>query len=356
MKTEEKWPVVVLDNEGPCTKNDNAFELFVTILMLFGFSEEAAAATFRNLSVIDDIWGDFKKVKRWDKTYSAGHTLKVILPFIRALGVKLEWLYEFSRDHILIVPSINTVIPDLQNRGFGVFQISTSYSFFIQAFCNLVGLDLRRAYCTQIDPNLYNGVSATARQKNKLLKFLEELSWMPEIEYNHETGEIDAQHQKNYILITSFIWCHVRKMEVGRLMKEVYPIGQFQKYEAFRNIKKITGQPLERMMYVGDSQTDVEVARYLRGQGLVMMFNGKGQVCQFSDVMYVGQDARAITEIADVFHEDGREGAVKYCKPSRKAMFDGDLYAVTPENVKRLEAMSVEMRKQFRGVHIGALT
>lgn len=356
MKKEKPRPVVVLDNEGPCTKNDNAFEIFVAILMLFGFSEEAAAAAFRNLSIIDDIWGDFKKVKRWDKTYSAGHTLKVILSFIRALGVKIEWLYEFSRNNILVVPNIDTVIPDLQNRGYGVFQISTSYSFFIQAFCNLVGLDFRRAYCTQINPNLYNEVSATARQKNKLLKFLEELSQMPEIEYNHETGEIDAQHQKNYKRITSFIWRVVRKMEVGRLIKEVYPIGQFQKYEAFRNIKKITGQPLERMMYVGDSQTDVEVARYLRSQGLVMMFNGKGQVCQFSNIMYIGQDARAGAEIADVFHEDGREGAIKYCTPSREAIFGGDLYAVTPENVKRLEAMSVEMRKQFRGVHIGALT
>lgn len=356
MKKNNQWPVVVLDNEGPCTKNDNAFEIFVAILMLFGFSEEAAATAFRNLSVIDDIWGDFKKVKFWDGTYSAGHTLKVILPFIKALGVELEWLYEFSRNHILVVPRINLVIPDLQDRGYEVFQISTSYSFFIEAFCNLVGLDFHRTYCTRIDPDLYSRVSVTAREKNKLLKFLKELSRMPPIKYDPQVGVITTEHQRNYDRITGFIWRTVCNMEVGRLIKEVHPVGQYQKYEAFRKIELLTGQSLNKMMYVGDSQTDVEIARYLRGQGLVMMFNGKGQVCEFSDVMYIGQDARAITEIADVFCEGGRENVIKYCTPFRKAIFDGELHAVTSENVKRLEAMSVEMRKQFRGVHIGSLT
>lgn len=356
MLTKKQRPVVVLDNEGPCTKNDNAFEILVAVLMLFGFSEEAAASVFRNLSVIDDIWGDFKKMARLDPTYSAGHTLKVILPFVRALGVKLEWLCEFSRDHILVVPGINMVIPDLQNRGYGVFQISTSYSFFIEAFCNLVGLDFHRTYCTQIDPNLYNGVSATAKQKNELLKFLEELSQMPAIEYDHNTGDIFEEHRANYDRITEFIWRTLRNMEVGRLMKEIHPIGQFQKYESFKDIERITEQPLGRMMYVGDSQTDVEVARYLRGQGLVMMFNGKGPVCELSDIMYIGQNAWAIAEIADIFHEDGREGVIKYCMPSRQEMFGGELCAVTPENVGLLEVMSVRMRKDFRGVRIGSLT
>ncbi|MDP1845129.1 MAG: hypothetical protein Q8L09_00090 [Candidatus Moranbacteria bacterium] len=357
MKQEKSRPVVVLDNEGPCTKNDNAFELFVAILMLFGFSEKAAAATFRNLSVIDDIWGDFKKMARLDPTYSAGHTLKVILPFIRALGTKLEWLYEFSKSNILVVPKIDLVIPDLQNRGYEIFQISTSYSFFIEAFCDLVGLDFQQAYCTRIDPKLYNGVSTTTRQKNKLLKFLEELSQMPPVKYDHLTGEIAENHQKNYDRITGFIWYTVRNMEVGRLMKEVHPVGQFQKYEALKDIAEIADQPLRRIMYVGDSQTDVEVARYLLNKGLVMMFNGKGhQVCELSDIMYIGQDARAITEVADVFDKSGREGAISFCAPSRQAHFGGKLHVVTSENVKRLEARSENMRKKFRGVHIGSLT
>lgn len=356
MLTKKQRPVVVLDNEGPCTKNDNAFEILVAVLMLFGFSEEAAASAFRNLSVIDDIWGDFKKMVRLDPTYSAGHTLKVILPFIRALGVKLEWLYEFSKNNILVVPKIDLVIPDLQNRGYIIFQISTSYSFFIEAFCDLVGLNFQQAYCTRIDPNLYNGVSATTKQKNKLLKFLEELSVMSAVEYDHRTGEIDPGHQENYRRITEFIWQTVREMEVGRLMKEVHPVGQFQKFEALKNIAGITDQPLRRIMYVGDSQTDIEVARYLRGQGLVMMFNGKGPVCELSDIMYIGQNAWAIAEIADIFHEDGREGVIKYCMPSRQEMFGGELCAVTPENVGLLEVMSVRMRKDFRGVRIGSLT
>ena len=355
MKKAGWLPVIVSDMEGPCLFNDNAFEILVVVLMLFGFTREAAETAYNNLSVIDDIWGDHHKVAHIDPNYSSGHTLKIVLAIVRALGVELEWLKTFSKESLLLVPNIVPTIGGLVAQGFELFGISTSYDFFVWEFFKLAGLDPKRAYCTIVDPDLYNGVSATMRQRNRVLKALTRISQMSPVEYDHKTGVVAAAHKKNYDYITRFVWRTLRNMEVGKLMREVLPVGQYQKFEAFRAIELLTGESLSNMMYVGDSQTDVQIAEYLFRYGLVVMFNGKGKVCERSNIMYIGQDARAIGELAEVFGEVGRDGIIAYCSPSRQARCGGEFFAVTPENVKRLEAMSVEMRKKLRGA-AGSLT
>ena len=355
MRKKKEGKVIGLDMEGPCLFNDNAFEILVIVLMLFGFTREAAGTVYNNLSVIDDIWGDHHKVVHIDPTYSSGHTLKIVLAIVRALGVELEWLKEFSRGSLLLVPNIVLTIRGLVAQGFELFGISTSYDFFVWEFFKLAGLDSARAYCTIVDPDLYNGISATMRQRNRVLKALTRISQMSPVEYDHKTGVVAVAHKENYDYITRFVWQTLRNMKVGQLMKEVIPVGQYQKYEAFRKIELLTGESLSSMMYVGDSQTDVQIAEYLFRYGLVVTFNGKGKVCERSNIMYIGQDARAIGELAEVFGEVGRDGAIAYCSPSRQARCGGEFFAVTRENVKHLETKSVKMREHLRGA-AGSLT
>ena len=115
------------------------------------------------------------------------------------------------------------------------------------------------------------------------------------------------------------------------------------------------GVPKEKIMYVGDSQTDVQVVEWLKGEGLTIMFNGKGRVCYLSDIMYIGEDAGTIEWLADYFATAGRQAILDWYRTPRG--FLGHLIAtVTPENAKDLEEESVKKRKKFRGVAIGELT
>jgi energy-converting hydrogenase A subunit R len=349
IKKEAPW--VVVDNEGPCTLNDNAQENMVELARQCGLGEEVGIKAYKNISNIDDIWGDFHKIAK-DPTYSSGHTLKIVLPFYKAMGASSEWLYNFARDSLRLLPHIGNVLNNL-NRKYNLWMISTSYEFFIQAFCDAVSFDFSRVRCTSVEN--FDEITITEKEKALLLSFLIEVAQTPTIQYDSKTGEIIKEHQVYYDRITEFIWETVYNMPLGKFLYMVQPIGQIQKRDTLEEISQRFDVSKERIMYVGDSQTDVECVRFLRGEGLTVMFNGKGQVCHLSDIMYIGEDAGIIEEIADLFAQKGRHGVIKYYTPS-KIVKGGIVATVTRNNIKELEEASIKKRKEFRGIHIGELT
>jgi predicted HAD superfamily phosphohydrolase len=202
----------------------------------------------------------------------------------------------------------------------------------------------------------FDAIRLSDAEAQQLLAFMREAAAMPVIQYDGKTGEVAPAHQVHYDRFTQFVWEAVYGMPVGQLLRTVHPVGQTQKREAVERICGEFGVPKECAMYVGDSQTDVQCVELLQGRGLTMMFNGKGRVCRISDIMYIGEDARAIEEVAHRFAELGRDGVIRYYSPPQEAECGGLLAAVTPENIDELHDRSVKKRKEFRGVHIGSLT
>jgi predicted HAD superfamily phosphohydrolase len=373
-QTGRKKVLVLLDNEGPQTLNDNAQESIVALskeykgweeiapeLIIETLSEEKgmtlgeiiATRFYRRLSNVDDIWGDYGRVANIDPTYSSGHAVKIALAFDKALGATSQWLYDFAKRGVRVVPNIERVLTDL-DRKYEVWQISTSYEFFVKAFCDLVGFDYSKTYCTSVPR--FNEVPLGSTEEKKLLAFMRKVAVMPIIKYNEETGEVFPGHRFYYDELTDFIWKTVLKMQVGEILRIVHPIGQEQKRKAVEDIQRTTGYPKEKTMYIGDSQTDVRCVEFLAGKGLTLMFNGKGKVCRIADIMYIGENAEAIKEVADLFAKIGRQGTIDYYTPSQEATSGGLLAAVTPERIEQLEELSLEKRKQFRGIHIGELS
>ena len=77
--------VFISDCEGPISKNDNAFELAANFI-------PNGDKLFTNISKYDDVLADVLH-----KTgYTAGSTLKLIIPFFKAYGVKDKQMEEFS--------------------------------------------------------------------------------------------------------------------------------------------------------------------------------------------------------------------------------------------------------------------
>lgn len=342
---------IFLDNEGPQTLNDNAQENTVALAKKSGLSEQVGVDFYKRLSNIDDIWGDFHRIAQ-DPTYSSGHTLKVVLPFYKAMGATSQWLYNFAKSSLRVVPGISEVLSVL-SRKYNLWQISTSYEFFIRAFCDLVGFNFTRARCTFVRE--FDEISITKEESAKLLAFMEEVAKMPVIEYDEKTGEVIKEHQAYYERFTNFVWEVVYNMPVGKLLQVVHPVGQTQKREAVEEICQEFEVLKKKVMYVGDSQTDVQCVEWLQGIGLTMMFNGKGRVCSKSDIMYIGEDARIIDPVTNLFAERGRQGVIDFYM-SPKITIGGEISAVTQENIQELEERSVKKRKEFRGVHIGELT
>lgn len=347
----DKTIYLLVDCEGPCVQNDNAQEIVVALAKACGLGEEIGIKFYKRISVIDDIWGDFHKIPK-DPTYSSGHTLKVVLIFCKAMGATTQWLYVFAKESLRVVPNIGTVLASLSKK-YNVWIISTSYEWFIAAFCNQVGFDFTRVYCTKVER--FDEITITEEETTLLRQFMVEVAEMPVIEYNKETGEVIPEHQKYYDRITQFIWETVYNMPVGEFLRTVHPIGQTQKREAMEEICRKFNVPPEKVMCVGDSQTDFQCVQCIKGKGLSLMFNGKGKVCHISDLMYIGEDARAIEEVADLFAQGAKSTLLSYTSPISD-QYGGLLAAVTPQNIQALEAKSLKKRKEFRGIHIGELT
>lgn len=355
---------VFVDNEGPCTLNDNAQENTVALAKECGLGEKVGVDFYQRLSNIDDIWGDFHRIDK-DPSYSSGHTLKVVLPFYKAMGANSQWLYNFAKGSLRVVPNIGRELTYLDSK-YNLWMVSTSYEFFIRAFCDKVGFDFIRARCTSVTK--FDEISITSQESVMLRSFMKEVAKMPVIEYDRKTGEVIPKHRTQYERFTNFVWETVYTLPVGEFLRNIHPVGQTQKREAVEQICREFGVLKEKVMYVGDSQTDVQCAEWLKGEGLTMMFNGKGRVCHLSDIMYIGEDAQAIGEVADRFAgllrlpvadpfvKGGRREVIDYCRPFRAAKCGGLLAAVTSENAEELEKKSVQKRKKFRGIHIGELT
>ena len=349
MERKDTW--VILDNEGPQTKNDNAQESTVELAKLCGLGEQVGADFFQRISTIDDVWGDFHKITK-DPAYSSGHTLKVMLPFFKAMGATSKWLYDFAKASIKVVPNIARVVRSLDSK-YSVRQISTSYDFFIRAYCDLIGFAFEKSACTRVP--VFDGIPIFKEDSEVLKAFMKEVATWPIIQYDQRTGEVDRSCASTYNAMTGFVWEFLYHLPVGSLLQSVHPVGQQQKREVLLSFIEEHKIPKEKIFYVGDSQTDVGCVQELKDEGLTMMFNGKGKVCDESDLMYIGENARAIELVANLFAIHGRDWVIKRYYPQREVK-GGILATVTALNLEELKEMSAKKRKEFRGVSIGELT
>ena len=116
----------VSDCEGPISKNDNAFELAENFI-------PNGDKLFANISKYDDVLADI--IHKPD--YSAGSTLKLILPFFKAYGITDRQMEEFSEQNIVLIANSKTTLQHVQQIA-DAFIVSTSYEHYIRALCKAV--------------------------------------------------------------------------------------------------------------------------------------------------------------------------------------------------------------------------
>ena len=165
-------------------------------------------------------------------------------------------------------------------------------------------------------------------------------------------------------------------MGVGEIFSEVTPIGGKQKAEAIKAAAKRLRAPLEAVMYVGDSITDVEAFQLVRDNGgLTVSFNGNHYAVENAEIAVLSENSIVTAIIADVFCNRGkqetlqvlenwnretlRRSAVNQLLLDRLFMLYPSalpkVQIVTAENMETLASESSEFRKKVRGEAIGRL-
>ncbi len=356
--------VFITDCEGPISKNDNAYELTAHFVPDGG-------KLFSIISKYDDVLAD--AVKR--SGYNAGDTLKLILPFLKAYDVTDRQMQEFSAQNLLLIAGTKQSLTYIRNMA-EAFIVSTSYEHYLKALCNYIRFPFENTYCTRLCIDKY---SIPEPEKAELKALAKEIATMPMITIPHAAKtlqDFSSQDQETIVRLDQIFWAQIPRMQSGKILSEVTTVGGEQKAQAIRDIAKRTQAPLNGMIYVGDSITDVQAFRLVRENGgLTASFNGNGYAVRNAEVSVMSENNVATAVIADVFLNHGKAKTLHMLEAwTREALKRGPVnpeilqrlfvlcpqtlpkvQIVTDANMESLTNESTAFRKQVRGEAVGKL-
>jgi energy-converting hydrogenase A subunit R len=356
--------VFVTDCEGPISKNDNAFELTAHFI-------PEGDQFFANVSKYDDVLADvFKK-----ENYKAGDTLRLILPFLKAYGATDKKIKEFSEKKVLLVPGAKKTLTFVREI-MSSFIVSTSYEQYISALCALTGFPFENTYCTCLNMDQYKISDKETEQLKELTK---EIAGLPMVEIPKNADSVNDfsdRDQETVARLDEIFWKEIPRLESGRMLAEVNPVGGTEKARSVEDIVRKMGCSFDCVMYVGDSITDAPALKLVKENGgLAVSFNGNSYSVRESDVAVLSGNTLVTSVLADVFSMLGKDGVFglvedwslagleKYCSNSvlveemNGVFSDGFplVERVTSGSVERLISESFVFRKTVRGEAIGKL-
>lgn len=339
------------DCEGPISKNDNAFEITKEFI-------PNGDKFFAKISRYDDLLADIDK----KNGYKAGDTLKLILPFLKAYGITDKMIREYSENNILIVPSADYALRQISSK-MPTFIISTSYRPYIDSLCKIIGFPVENTFCTEL---LLDNYDIPKSEIEYIRVLYDEILNLPTIEIPL-SAKTRADLDKDTIItverLDEIFWDEFPKMSAGRLIKDVNPIGGFEKANTVKKICEKTGIPLSEVMYVGDSITDASAMKLVsESGGIAVSFNGNRYAIQSADIACISPNALILMELALVFNDAGKQAVEDVViewneDPDNRSISDQEitLDVIDNANMQSLITKSESFRKTIRGESIGRL-
>ncbi len=350
--------IYVTDCEGPLTRNDNAQELAAEFI-------PRGAELFARLSRYDDFLADV--VHR--PGYNAGDTLRLLPPFLVAFGVRDQEVVEFSAQNVLVVPGAPALLDELQAL-LPCFIISTSYTPYIRALCEVVGFPFADCRCTTLSLDAWRLPDVEAA---RLKEWAGRIVERPVIEIPGGATSIDdlsAEDRRTVAELDELFWEEMsgaaadtcagttateRRLPVaGELLDAVRPIGGGMKLAALEEIIAEQGVGPVQVMYVGDSITDAPPLAAVRDWGgVALSFNGNGYALAAAELAAAGESVEPVRMLARAFAEGG-SAAVRSLARAWPTSAPGRAGLLSVERDALTEA-SLAARRSVRGEHVARL-
>ena len=357
--------IFISDCEGPISKNDNAFEITARFV-------PNGDKLFTLISKYDDVLADVLK----KPGYSAGSTLKLILPFLKAYDVTDRQMEEFSAQNLILIANSKDTLQHVRAIA-SAFIVSTSYEHYIKALCNAIDFPYENTYCTKLSIDKY---PITEQEKMRLKEIAKEIAQMQMIAIPPTAKRIEdfsSTDQETIRRLDLIFWSEIASMSFGRIFSDVTTVGGSQKAEAIEDAVEGLGAQLSDVMYVGDSITDVEAFQLVRDNGgLTVSFNGNNYAVRNAEIAVLSENNIVTAIITDAFCKRGKQAALNLVENwnlqslERKGVVSlsllDQLFSLYPQtlpkvqiatakNMEQLAKESSEFRKKVRGESIGRL-
>jgi energy-converting hydrogenase A subunit R len=357
--------VFISDCEGPISKNDNAFEITARFV-------PNGDKLFTLISKYDDVLADVLK----KPGYSAGSTLKLIVPFLKAYDVTDGQMEEFSAQNLILIANSKDTLQHVRAVT-SAFIVSTSYEHYIKALCKALDFPYENTYCTKLRINKY---AVIEQEKMRLREVAREIVQMQMIAIPPAAKSIEdfsTADQETIRRLDTIFWNEITSMSLGRIFFEVTAVGGSQKAAAIEDAVAKLHVPLEDVMYVGDSITDVEAFKLVRENGgLTVSFNGNNYAVRNAEIAVLSENNMVTAVIADVFCRQGKQAVLNLVENWNLESLERNqvvslslldhlfslhpqtlpkVQIVTAKNMEMLAKKSSEFRKKVRGESIGRL-
>ncbi len=306
------------DWEGPWILTDFAFELTAAIFNNDRF--------FKNLSIYDDYLA--YEVKR--EGYEAGYTLKLLVPFLAAAGVRNEDLAKIARDLAHFVPDSKFAMNFLQKRWRPIV-ISTSYLQYLKTTAHILGVD-GDLHGTEID---FDSVEIDEDLKKDILDSVDVIASL--------VGD------ELYLYLDEFF----KRKEIKKLMDDIHAIGAGEKARILQDYCR--KYEIDCPVAVGDSISDYKMFESARKSGgVAVAFNGNRYAIEHADIAVVSDSAvseAAVVFLIKVFGIDKVKRFENLPEKLKKLLdrTNTEIFIVREHDVDEVVAKSQKMRVKLRG-------
>ncbi len=291
---------ICFDLEGPLSPQDNAYEL----MKLFPNGDRI----FEVISRYDDLLTLEER-----ENYEPGDTLALIVPFLV--------LHNISEGDIASLASkanltggAEKLISWLQSKGWKVFCISTTYEQYAIRITHKLGIYAHNVACTPFPGDRLR--LTLCKEDSTLLQQTEEdiLTMRPFAD--------DARIKQS---LDYFFWEKLPTTNLGKVIKEVKPVGGRRKVAALNKFADKYDQPLSNWVVVGDSITDFRMLQAVeKAGGLAIAFNANEYALPYSTMSLASILLSDLTEVLEAWQKGHRSSVEKVVKVKGKIGGVGD--------------------------------
>lgn len=341
----------ITDCEGPLTLNDNAFEISASVI-------ENGGELFKTLSLYDDYLADVVK----KENYTAGNTLKLILPFLVCENLKNKDMVDFSKNNIYSVNDSKFLLSYLKT-AMNIYIVSTSYGQYIEAVSNYMDVPFENTFYTSVD---VDGLNLNDDEIKKINEF----------------KQLILDNPEDYELFDDIFFGQITEMGIYEKIRDIEVVGGEGKKLAIDKIIARDDIDINNMLYIGDSITDVEPLQFARSNnGISISFNGNEYPIKVAEIAIVSPSAVTTAVVANIYAEFDKNKVLKFIEDYNKSsdlkelfnqyeidleikekffeVFSDEKYPIiqiiTDDNYEDILKSSKYMRNNIRGQDIGEL-
>ncbi len=291
---------ICFDLEGPLSPQDNAYEL----MKLFPNGDRI----FEVISRYDDL---LTLEERED--YEPGDTLALIVPFLVLHNISANDIADLASKASL-TGGTEKLISWLESKTWKVFCITTTYEQYAIHITHKLGIYTHNVAYTPFPAD-----------RLRLTLGKEETALLQQTEADILTMrpfDDDARIKQS---LDHFFWEKLPTTELGKVIKEVKPMGGRRKLAALNKFAEKYDQPPANWVVVGDSITDFRMLQAVdEAGGLAIAFNANQYALPYSTMSLASTLLSDLTEVLEAWQKGQRSRAEKLVKAKEKTGGVGD--------------------------------